>query len=33
MKNNDLLERTYWFGIHCLKFLTKIPNDPETRLI
>ena len=33
MKKNDLLERTFWFGIHCLKFLRKLPNDPESRLI
>lgn len=33
MKKNDLLERTFWFGISCLKFLMKLPNDPESRLI
>ena len=33
MKKNDLLERTFWFGIHCLKFLRKLPNDAEYRLI
>ncbi|WP_373708595.1 four helix bundle protein [Kaistella sp.] len=33
MKKNDLLERTFWFGISCLKFLRKLPNDPESRLI
>lgn len=30
---NDLLERTFNFGVDCLKFLRKLPNDPESRLI
>ena len=33
MRNNDLLERTFWFGISCLKFLRTLPNDAEYRLI
>ena len=33
MKNNDLLDRTFWFGISCLKFLRTLPNDAEYRLI
>ncbi|WP_226064701.1 four helix bundle protein [Kaistella polysaccharea] len=33
MKKNDLLERTFWSGINCLKFLRKLPNDSEYRLI
>ncbi|KEY19620.1 four helix bundle protein [Kaistella antarctica] len=33
MKKNDLLERTFWFGINCLKFLRKLPTDPEYKLI
>ena len=33
MKNNDLLDRTFYFGISCLKFLRTLPNDNEYRLI
>ncbi len=33
MKNNDLLDRTFWFGISCLKYLRTLPNDAEYRLI
>ena len=33
MKQNDLLERTFVFGIDCLKFLRQLPNDYEYRLI
>ncbi|MBW8361675.1 MAG: four helix bundle protein [Kaistella sp.] len=33
MKNNDLLDRTFVFGVDCLKFLRNLPNDPEYRLI
>lgn len=33
MKKNDLLERTFSFGVSCLKFLRQLPNDPEYRLI
>lgn len=33
MKKNDLLERTFSFGVCCLKFLRQLPNDPEYRLI
>lgn len=33
MKSNDLLERTFVFGVNCLKFLRKLPNDSESKLI
>lgn len=33
MKSNDLLERTFRFGVNCLKFLRKLPNDSESKLI
>lgn len=33
MKKNDLLDRTFLFGVDCLKFLRTLPNDPEYRLI
>ncbi|MBA5246048.1 four helix bundle protein [Marnyiella aurantia] len=33
MRGNDLLERTFVFGIDCLKFCRKLPSDPEYRLI
>ena len=33
MKKNDLLERTFNFGVSCLQFLRQFPNDPEYRLI
>lgn len=33
MKPNDLLERTFIFGVNCLKFLRKLPNDSESKLI
>jgi four helix bundle protein len=33
VKNNDLLKRTFDFGVNCLKFLRKLPNDPESKLI
>lgn len=33
MKKNDLLERTFSFGVACLKFLRQLPNDPEYRFI
>jgi len=33
MKTNNLLERTFIFGVGCLKFLRKLPNDPESKLI
>lgn len=28
-----MLERTFVFGIDCLKFCRKLPSDPEYRLI
>lgn len=33
MKHNDLLTRTFIFGVNCLKFLRTLPNDPESKLI
>ena len=33
MKNNDLLDRTFWFGVNSLKFLRKLPDDAEYKLI
>lgn len=33
MKENDLLLRTFTFGVSCLKFLRKLPNDSESKLI
>lgn len=33
MRDNDLLERTFKFGIDCLKYCRKLPYDPEYRLI
>ena len=33
MKNNDLLDRTFSFGMCCLKFLRTLPNDAEYKLI
>ncbi|WP_294220204.1 four helix bundle protein [uncultured Chryseobacterium sp.] len=33
MKQNDLLTRTFLFGVNCLKFLRILPNDPESKLI
>ena len=33
MKQNDLLERTFNFGVNCLKFLRTLPNDSESKLI
>ncbi len=33
MKQNDLLARTFMFGVSCLKFLRTLPNDPESKLI
>ncbi|MPS66659.1 MAG: four helix bundle protein [Chryseobacterium sp.] len=33
MKENDLLTRTFIFGVNCLKFLRSLPNDPESKLI
>ncbi|WP_262497950.1 MULTISPECIES: four helix bundle protein [unclassified Chryseobacterium] len=33
MLQNDLLTRTFTFGVSCLKFLRSLPNDPESKLI
>lgn len=33
MKDNDLLKRTFNFGISCLKFLRKLESNPENNLI
>ncbi len=33
MKENDLLTRTFTFGVNCLIFLRTLPNDPESKLI
>jgi hypothetical protein len=33
MRENDLLARTFTFGVNCLIFFKKIPNDPESKLI
>ncbi|WP_312390716.1 four helix bundle protein [Chryseobacterium sp.] len=33
MKQNDLLTRTFTFGVDCLKFLRTLPNDPESKLV
>ena len=33
MKENDLLKRTFNFGIACLKFLRKLESNPENNLI
>ena len=33
MKANDLLKRTFNFGISCLKFLKKLESNPENNLI
>lgn len=33
MKENDLLKKTFNFGISCLKFLRKLESNPENNLI
>ena len=33
MRQNDLLIRTFTFGVDCLKFLRTLPNDSESKLI
>lgn len=33
MKENNLLERTFNFGVRTLKFLRKLPKEPEYSLI
>lgn len=33
MKENDLLERTFNFGVRCLKLLRSLPNTSEYQII
>jgi len=33
MKENDLLERTFNFGVRCLKFLRTLPSSYEYQII
>ncbi|HLO73768.1 MAG TPA: four helix bundle protein [Flavobacterium sp.] len=33
MKENDLLKRTFNFGVDCLKYLRKLEANPENNLI
>ncbi|MGY6743312.1 MAG: four helix bundle protein [Cecembia sp.] len=33
MKENDLLERTFNFGVRCLKLLRNLPNTSEFQII
>lgn len=33
MKENDLLKRTFDFGVACLKYLRKLEHNPENNLI
>lgn len=33
MKENDLLERTFNFGVRCLKLLRNLPNSSEFQII
>ena len=33
MKENDLLERTFSFGVRCLKLLRTLPNSSEYQII
>lgn len=33
MRNNDLLNRTFCFGVNILKFLRQLPTDSEYKLI
>ena len=33
MKENDLLKRTFNFGVNCLKYLRKLETNPENNLI
>lgn len=33
MKTNNLLERSFNFGVRCLRLLRTLPNDPESRMI
>ncbi|WP_329805058.1 four helix bundle protein [Flavobacterium facile] len=33
MKENDLLKRTFNFGVNCLKYLRKLETNPENNLV
>ncbi len=33
MKHNDLLERTFWFGVNSIKFLRTLPKEQEYYVI
>ena len=33
MKENDLLKRTFTFGVNCLRYLRKLEANPENNLI
>lgn len=33
MKNNNLLDRTLFFGVRCLKYLRILPNSSEYNII
>lgn len=33
MKENDLLNRTFIFGVNCLKFLKTLPNSYEINVV
>lgn len=33
MRDNDLLDRTFNFGVRCLKFLRTLPNTSEYQII
>ena len=33
MKENDLLKRTFNFGVDCLKYLRKLEKNPENNLV
>ena len=33
MKKNDLLDRTFNFGVDCIKFLRELPNHQEYCLL
>jgi len=33
MRDNDLLDRTFNFGVNCIKFLRNLPNYPEYKII
>lgn len=33
MRENDLLDRTFKFGVDCIKFLRTLPNNQELHVI